>query len=194
MREFAVTADRRTRLSGSYAASVPFARAARAAPPPAPGCGRSSSRDTAPCPRPRSAPSREWMRACGTVATPMLTVAGSGAGLRLHRRRFDERADLLGERDARRRASVSGIITRELLAAVARREVGGADRFLEDRRNGLQHFVADGVAVRVVDLLEEIEVDDGQRQRPLVALPTPRTRAPARPGSGDGCRASSVRR
>ena len=74
------------------------------------------------------------------------------------------RADLLGERERvvehRLRQH-----QRELFAAVTRREVGGADRFLEDRRNRLEHFVADGVAVRVVDLLEEIEVDDGERER-----------------------------
>jgi hypothetical protein len=46
-----------------------------------------------------------------------------------------------------------------LLAVVPAREVDAADRFLEPHRELAQHVVARIVPVRVVDRLEEIDVE-----------------------------------
>ena len=57
---------------------------------------------------------------------------------------------------------------RELLAAVARQDVLGADRLRHHAGDGGQHRVAGQVTVGVVDLLEVVDVDEQQRQRLLV--------------------------
>ena len=58
----------------------------------------------------------------------------------------------------------------ELLAAVARRQVGRPDRRPEDGRRPPQGLVAGGVAVGVVDPLEVVEVGDPDGQRTAVPL------------------------
>ena len=58
----------------------------------------------------------------------------------------------------------------ELLAAVARQHVLGAQRVVEHADHRAQHVVADEVAVRVVELLEVIDVEHEQRQRLRVPL------------------------
>ena len=62
---------------------------------------------------------------------------------------------------------------RELLAAEAGRDVVVAQLGAEDLGDPLQHRVAGEVAVRVVDLAEQVEVGHDQRQRPLEALRAP---------------------
>ena len=57
----------------------------------------------------------------------------------------------------------------ELLAPVATHEVGAPDVLPKDVRHAAQHAVAHLVAVRVVDGLEVIEVNEGDGQRPAVA-------------------------
>ena len=57
---------------------------------------------------------------------------------------------------------------RELLAAVARQDVLGADRLRHHAGDGGQHRVTGQVTVGVVDLLEVVDVDEQQRQRLLV--------------------------
>ena len=59
---------------------------------------------------------------------------------------------------------------RELVAAQARDDVGLAHAFLDARRDRPQHRVARGVAVRVVHLLEVVEVDVEQRDPRAMAL------------------------
>ena len=58
----------------------------------------------------------------------------------------------------------------ELLAAVARQHVLGAQGVVEHADDRAQHVVADEVAVRVVELLEVVDVEHEQRQRLGVAL------------------------
>src|SRR5690606_40462238 len=53
----------------------------------------------------------------------------------------------------------------ELLAAVARDQVGAAQQALQGLGELAQDLVADQVAVAVVDLLEAVQVDEGDRQR-----------------------------
>ena len=58
----------------------------------------------------------------------------------------------------------------ELLAAEARRDVVVAQMRAEDVGDALQHGVAGEMAVRVVDVAQEVEVGHDQRQRPVEAL------------------------
>jgi len=58
----------------------------------------------------------------------------------------------------------------ELFAAVAGDEIGGAKVVAQHAGEGLQHAVAHGVPVGVVDLLEVVQVEHEERRRPLVAL------------------------
>ena len=58
----------------------------------------------------------------------------------------------------------------ELVAAVAERQVGLAQRDAHAVGERLEHVVARGVAVRVVDLLELVHVDHHERQRLAVPL------------------------
>jgi len=77
---------------------------------------------------------------------------------------LDRRADPLGERPGLievRLPAQDG----ELLAAVAREHVLGADQLLDVLGELHQHLVAGEVAVGVVDLLEVIDVEQDQRQR-----------------------------
>ena len=62
---------------------------------------------------------------------------------------------------------------RELLAAETGRDVVVAQFGPEDLGDPLQHGVAGEMAVRVVDLAEQVEVGHDQRQRPLEALRAP---------------------
>ena len=64
--------------------------------------------------------------------------------------------------------SISRRDHRELLAAVAREDVLGADRLRHHAGDGGQHGVTGQVTVGVVDLLEVVDVDEQQRQRLLV--------------------------
>ena len=59
---------------------------------------------------------------------------------------------------------------RELLAAEARGNVVVAKLGAEDLRDALEHLVADEMAVRVVDVAQQVEVGHDQRRRPLEAL------------------------
>src|SRR5687768_17819442 len=63
---------------------------------------------------------------------------------------------------------------RELLAAVARGEVGGAiDGPRDDVADAAQALVPDDVAIAVVEELEMVDVEEDQRQgRPRAAEPT----------------------
>jgi hypothetical protein len=58
----------------------------------------------------------------------------------------------------------------EFLAALACQHVGAAHVLAQQQRHRHQHLVAGSMAVFVVDALEVIDVDLGQRQRPLLAL------------------------
>ncbi len=60
----------------------------------------------------------------------------------------------------------------EFLAAVAADHVAGAEVRAERLGDAAQDDVAGGVAVGVVDGLEVVDVDEGDRQRPLVAAGT----------------------
>ena len=53
----------------------------------------------------------------------------------------------------------------ELVATQARNHVEFADLPAQPRGDGVQHLVADRVAVRVIDLLEPIQVDEQRRHR-----------------------------
>ncbi len=64
--------------------------------------------------------------------------------------------DFLGEHD-------------ELVAAQARHGIGVADRFREPARERLQDFVAGGVAERVIDVLEPVEIHEQERDGAIVA-------------------------
>ena len=68
----------------------------------------------------------------------------------------------------------------ELVPAVAGAPVGGAGVLPQQPGHGPQHLVADQVAVRVVDPLESVDVEDRQRQR---ARRRPGHRRPAGAGS-----------
>ena len=98
------------------------------------------------------------------IVTAISALAVDGEPLAL-----DERAELLGEDRALLDAGL-GQDEHELLAAVAADQVatraGCAEMRLGD---AAQHDVADAVAVRVVDGLEVVDVDEGDRQRALVA-------------------------
>ena len=87
------------------------------------------------------------------------------------RRRGDLGADALGQRP---RALLGRLVEddAELLAAVARADVGFARARDQDLRQLGQHRVALQVAVRVVDLLEVVEVDHQERDA-LVVAPRP---------------------
>ena len=52
---------------------------------------------------------------------------------------------------------------RELIAAEARDRVGAADRRFDGLREPHEHFVAGHMSVRIVDLLEAIDVEDAER-------------------------------
>ena len=78
------------------------------------------------------------------------------------------RAQLLGQRGAFLDAGL-GQDEHELLAAVAADEVGCAQAGRDRLGDAAQDDVADGVAVRVVDGLEVVDVDERDRQRALVA-------------------------
>ena len=54
---------------------------------------------------------------------------------------------------------------RELLAAVAARDVAGTERVREEVADALEDEVAEGMAEVVVQLLEVIEVDHDERDR-----------------------------
>ena len=57
----------------------------------------------------------------------------------------------------------------ELVAAEARRDVGAADAVVEPARELDEHLVAGGVAERVVDGLEVVEVEEDHRRRARLA-------------------------
>ena len=80
----------------------------------------------------------------------------------------DDPAQLLGERRGRVGVGL-GQDDEELLAAVAAGEVDDADVGGQQLRDVAQDDVAGGMAVRVVEPLEVVEVDEDQRQRPAVA-------------------------
>jgi hypothetical protein len=63
----------------------------------------------------------------------------------------------------------------EFLAAPARQQIGAAQGLAGQFSQAPEHGVADGVAMLVVDQLEAIEVDEGQRQR-LAQAPQARQR------------------
>ena len=50
----------------------------------------------------------------------------------------------------------------EFFAAVSRRQIDASDGVLEHPGDRFEHFISHGMAVGVVDLLEEVEIDDGQ--------------------------------
>ena len=105
---------------------------------------------------------------------PMLDLVAVDGERRLHR--LD---DALGDR-----GGVAGLVDRaqqqrELVAAEAGEEVGLARRAPEPRRGLLQHLVADGVAERVVDRLEVVEVDAEHRGL-LAARRSPASAPPSR--------------
>ena len=60
----------------------------------------------------------------------------------------------------------------ELLAAVAADQVARAEVLRDRLRDPTQHYVAGRVAVRVVDDLEVVDIDERHAQRPLVARGT----------------------
>ena len=81
----------------------------------------------------------------------------------------DEVAELLGEDRALLDVRL-GQQEHELLAAVAADGVRASEVVLDRLGDAAQDDVAGGVAVRVVDRLEVVDVDEGDRQRPLVAV------------------------
>ena len=93
-----------------------------------------------------------------------LTVWSAGDAQRLL---LNERAQLLGQAHG-----VLGERLRqdehELLAAVATEGVADADGLGDEARDLAQHRVAGGVAVRVVDRLEAVDVDEGDAERLVV--------------------------
>ena len=90
--------------------------------------------------------------------------------------RFDVEP-LLGDRAADALGNLERLIEaglreqdREFLSAEARGDVVVAKLGAEDLGDALEHLVADEMAVRVVDLAQQVEVGDDQRRRPLEAL------------------------
>ena len=61
----------------------------------------------------------------------------------------------------------------EFVTAEARRQVAFADKATQALGDALQQLVARGMAVRVVDHLEVVEVEIEQRQRLVAAVPPP---------------------
>jgi hypothetical protein len=76
------------------------------------------------------------------------------------RRRLQRLDHLLRDRGGVARLGELGEQDDELVAAVAADRVRLAHRRFEPPRRELQHLIADGVAERVVDLLEAVEVDE----------------------------------
>jgi hypothetical protein len=89
-------------------------------------------------------------------------------GVALRRLGRHPRPDALGDLGGGRRVGLREH-EQELLAAVARGEVGAAQRGAEDRRESTQNLVAGQVPEGVVEALEVIDVDHRHRQRPPVA-------------------------
>src|SRR5262249_36754067 len=84
---------------------------------------------------------------------------------------------VLRERDAqalrgRERAGLVRLAEdeRELLASEAARRVRRAERLVEELADALQHLVAERMAVRVVERLERVDVEEHERQNASVAL------------------------
>ena len=88
------------------------------------------------------------------------------------------RADRVGARQQKQ----------ELLAAPAAGEVGVAERRAKDVRELAQHVVADRVPVRVVHVLEVVEVDEHDSQRRAETVGPGDLRGAARPRTRGGSR------
>ena len=81
----------------------------------------------------------------------------------------DRRQHALGEALALVGAHGARLDDGELVAAETGEEVGFADAGAQALRNCLEQGVANRVAVRIVDLLELVEIDPVQRQRAALA-------------------------
>ena len=133
------------------------------------GCGPGASRGRRRG-RPGGSARSRRSRPSGTRRRRSRRSRGSARSRSRPRTRLGDRAaDALGdlERLLRRRL---GQQDRELLAAEARGHVVVAQLGAEDLRDAPQHRVAREVAVRVVDVAQEIEVGHDQRHRPVEAL------------------------
>ena len=97
-----------------------------------------------------------------------IVTAMSGAPSTANFWRCDERPQLLGEDRALLDVGL-GEDEHEFLAAVAADHVGRPQVLGDRLGHAAQDDVADGVAVGVVDGLEVVDVDEGDRQRPAVA-------------------------
>ena len=118
--------------------------------------------------------------AAATRRAPCARARSSG------RHGLDGAPHALGERAPPRRWSARGQQHDELLAAHAGGDVDAARLLLEQRAEPHEHAVAELVAVRVVDVLEVIEVEGDGAQRRCRRAPRARARPP--------CRSSSPRR
>jgi len=105
------------------------------------------------------------LRGSAVDAAPMLTVIGPRLNWRCSMGAAQRFAELRCFVRAR-----SGQQHRELLATVAADEVMPPHAFLQCARDDLQHFVAFRVAEAIVELLEVVDVDHEQAQRPFAAL------------------------
>jgi hypothetical protein len=76
---------------------------------------------------------------------------------------------LLGQADGTARIGEVGDHERELVAADSGRRVRGAEHAPDPGRDLAQHGVAGRVAVRVVDLLEAVDVEGHHRHEPAIA-------------------------
>ena len=94
----------------------------------------------------------------------MLTVPSSGRPSTTRVAAAKRTADLLGDRQ---RALARGVVQkcRELFAAQAAEQVDAAQAAARHFGEDLQHAVADGVAVAVVDRFEIIEIEQHHRGR-----------------------------
>ena len=93
----------------------------------------------------------------------------AGSRSRRRRRAPRPRADPLGDLQRLLRARL-GKQDAELLAAEPRRDVVVAQLRAEDLGDALEHGVAGEMAVRVVDVAQEVEVGHDQRERTVEAL------------------------
>ena len=99
-------------------------------------------------------------------AMPMLIVMLSLPGARLIAigRRLDALAQAFGDREGKRHIGV-GHDDDEFLAAIAAGQIDAADIGGDAVGEFLEHFVADVVAVAVIDRLEVVDVENEEGER-----------------------------
>ena len=167
-------------------------RAVRGGRRPRPRFGRIPSRDRGLDRRPRRAPAGPSCRS----RTRRRRTSRSAARACRHRRTRGWRSRAR-RRSARILAPVGPRLGRqhgELVAADAGEGLLLAEEVGDERDDLLQHEVAAQMPVRVVDLLEVVDVEEHERERPPVALAPGRPRAPPPPRTCACWRSASGRR